>query len=372
MFKTGLKSKIAKLFIALSTLALFTTAIASAATYSGEHLIEFKSTGMGVNAQYAPKSGQANIVLDGLSNRESNEIWNLQYNSKYDAYYITPRYRSGAALNALFGRDARLYSQVKLHDSNINDTASLWKIERSGSYVRLKNVACNYYLEANGGKTKAGTALILAKNSGSSNQQFKLTSVNANVSNNNNNSNNKSNSTVAPANNSASSAVWPVGGNGGTDLNNWPRYSSGKYHSGTDISAPKGTPVYATYSGVVDTVKSLTSSYGKHVIIKSIVDGKTVYIYYCHLDSYSVSKGQAVTAGQQIGKVGSTGNSSGNHLHYEVRNANKSYGSLKNPTLNPHDFLPRRTISVSGLKNVSNVNVSSIGTSMGSMLNPIG
>ena len=368
-------SKLAKITLAIFAIVLLTTAIASAATYSGEYLIEFKSTGMGVNSQYAPKSGQANIVLDGLSNRESNEIWNLQYNSKYDAYYITPRYRSGAALNALFGRDARLYSQVKLHDSNINDTASLWKIERSGSYVRLKNVACNYYLEVNGGKTGAGTALILAKNNGSSNQRFKLTRVNANNNNsskNNSSSSSKSNSSTALANNSSSCAVWPVGGNGGTDLNNWPRYSSGKYHSGTDISAPKGTPVYSTYSGVVDTVKSLTSSYGKHVIIKSVVDGKTVYIYYCHLASYSVSKGQTVTAGQQIGKVGSTGNSSGNHLHYEVRNANKSYGSLSNPTLNPHDYLPKRAISVSGLKNASNANISSIGTSMGSMLTPIG
>lgn len=353
------KSKIAKFLIVLSTLALFTTAIASAATYNGEYLIEFKSTGMGVNAQYAPKSGQANIVLDGLSNRESNEIWKLQYNSKYDAYYITPRYRPGAALNALFGKDARLYSQVKLHDSNINDTASLWKIETKGSYVRLRNVASGYYLEANGGRTAAGTPLILARNTGSSNQLFKLTSVSSNVSTNN--SSNTSSATLT--NNAATTSVWPVGGNGGTDLNNWPRYSSGKYHSGTDISAAKGTPVYATYSGVVDTVKSLTYSYGKHVIIKSVVNGKTVYIYFCHLDSISVSKGQAIAAGQQIGTVGSTGNSSGNHLHYEVRNAQKSYGSLSNPTLNPHDYLPKRTSSVSGLTNVSSVNVSAIGTS---------
>lgn len=356
------KSKIAKFLIVLSTLALFTTAIASAATYSGEYLIEFKSTGMGVNAQYAPKSGQANIVLDGLSNRESNEIWNFQYNSKYGAYYITPRYRSGAALNALFGKDAKLYSQAKLHDSNINDTASLWKIETKGSYVRLRNVASGYYLEANGGRTAAGTALILARNTGSSNQLFKLTKLTS-VSNNVSTNNNSNTSSATLTNNAATTTVWPVGGNGGTDLNNWPRYSSGKYHSGTDISAAKGTPVYATYSGVVDTVKSLTSSYGKHVIIKSVVNGKTVYIYYCHLDSYCVSKGQTVTAGQQIGTVGSTGNSSGNHLHYEVRNANKSYGSLSNPTLNPHDYLPKRTSSVSGLTNVSSVNVSAIGTS---------
>lgn len=145
------------------------------------------------------------------------------------------------------------------------------------------------------------------------------------------------------SNNSSKTKVWPVGGNGGTDQKNWPRYNnSGKYHSGTDISASKGTPVYATYSGVVDTAKTLTSSYGKHVIIKCMVNNKTVYIYYAHLNSYNVKAGDYVTAGQQIGTVGSTGNSTGPHLHYEVRNSQKHYGNINNPTLNPYNYLPNR------------------------------
>lgn len=139
---------------------------------------------------------------------------------------------------------------------------------------------------------------------------------------------------------SGTTSVWPVGGNGGTHRRNWPKYSNGSYHSGTDISAPTGTPVYATYGGVVDTVKSLTTSYGKHIILKCEVDGQTVYIYYCHLDSFNVKKGDTVKAGQKIGTVGNTGNSSGSHLHYEVRNSAKQYGSLSNPTLNPYNFLP--------------------------------
>lgn len=144
-------------------------------------------------------------------------------------------------------------------------------------------------------------------------------------------------------NNAGKTKVWPVGGNGGTDQHNWPRYnSSGAYHSGTDISASKGTPVYATYSGVVDTAKTLSDSYGKHVIVKCVINNKTVYIYYAHLNSYNVKAGDSVTAGQQIGTVGSTGNSTGPHLHYEVRNSSKSYGNISNPTLNPYDYLPNR------------------------------
>ncbi len=139
--------------------------------------------------------------------------------------------------------------------------------------------------------------------------------------------------------------VWPIGGNGGSWCRgtDWPRYRNGGYHSGTDIQASAGTPIYASYSGVVDTVKSLQRSYGKHVIIRCNVRGNTVYIYYCHMSSFAnIAVGSSVKAGQTIGYVGSTGNSTGPHLHYEVRNANKYYGNAYNPTLNPCDYLPKR------------------------------
>jgi len=137
--------------------------------------------------------------------------------------------------------------------------------------------------------------------------------------------------------------VWPVGGNGGYDQKNWPKYNTKNvYHSGTDISADKGTPVYAVYSGTVDNVKSLKDSYGNYIIIRCNVGGKTVYMYYAHLNSLDVKKGQTVESGQQIGTVGNTGNSNGPHLHFEVRNSSKHYGNMNNPTLNPYDFLPKR------------------------------
>jgi murein DD-endopeptidase MepM/ murein hydrolase activator NlpD len=139
--------------------------------------------------------------------------------------------------------------------------------------------------------------------------------------------------------------VWPVGGNGGSDFRNWPRYNTrNEYHAGTDIAAPTGTPVFSAYDGTVDLVANMgNSSYGRYVIIRSTINGNVRYIYYAHLNRNDfVRVGQSVTAGQQIGTVGSTGNSTGAHLHYEVRDANKRYGTLSSPGLNPHHFLPPR------------------------------
>lgn len=120
----------------------------------------------------------------------------------------------------------------------------------------------------------------------------------------------------------------------------WPNYSSGSYHAGTDFPVPLNTPVYSTCDGEVVAVTSLTTSYGKHIKIRATVNGSTVYIRYCHLNSFAVNVGDKVTSGQLIAYSGSTGNSTGPHLHYEVRNSNDKYGSSSNPNLNPRDYLP--------------------------------
>lgn len=111
--------------------------------------------------------------------------------------------------------------------------------------------------------------------------------------------------------------VWPTGIH--YTQSDWPTYSSGKYHGGTDFPVALNTPVYSTCDGEVVSVISLTTSYGKHIKIRAIVNGQTIYIRYAHLNSFAVSVGQKVSAGQLIGYSGSTGNSTGPHLHYEVR-----------------------------------------------------
>lgn len=86
-------------------------------------------------------------------------------------------------------------------------------------------------------------------------------------------------------------------------------------HTGIDIPAPRNTNIYAAKSGVVTTsVKK--GSYGNYVVI-SHSDGTSTL--YAHMNKRAVSEGQTVKQGQVIGYVGTTGRSTGNHLHYEVR-----------------------------------------------------
>ena len=117
--------------------------------------------------------------------------------------------------------------------------------------------------------------------------------------------------------------VWPTSVH--TLKNDWPNYSDGSYHGGTDFPVPLNTNVYSSCEGDVVSVKYLTDSYGKYIKIKAKVNGEIVYIRYCHLNEILVNEGQHVAAGQLIGKSGSTGNSTGPHLHYEVRNSADSY-----------------------------------------------
>ena len=87
-------------------------------------------------------------------------------------------------------------------------------------------------------------------------------------------------------------------------------------HTGLDFAAPAGTPVYALADGVVSTAMTASVSYGNRVILEH---SDTMQTLYAHLSVIEVVEGQAVTAGQRIGQVGSTGRSTGNHLHFEIR-----------------------------------------------------
>ncbi|WP_028815252.1 M23 family metallopeptidase [Streptomyces flavidovirens] len=102
-------------------------------------------------------------------------------------------------------------------------------------------------------------------------------------------------------------------------------WSSG-YHTGVDFAAASGTPVKAVGAGTVVSA-GWSGSYGNEVVIKHD-DGR--YSQYAHLSSLSVSSGQSVGGGTQIGLSGSTGNSTGPHLHFEIRTG-PSYGSDVDP-----------------------------------------
>ena len=85
-------------------------------------------------------------------------------------------------------------------------------------------------------------------------------------------------------------------------------------HRGTDIPAPEGTPILAAHSGTV-LVSGWNDSYGNQVLLDN---GAGLSTRYAHMTQTAVTAGEAVTAGQVIGYVGSTGDSTGNHLHFEM------------------------------------------------------
>ncbi len=100
------------------------------------------------------------------------------------------------------------------------------------------------------------------------------------------------------------------------------------FHRGIDFAAPVGTPIKAAASGVVHRSEYNRNGYGNLIVIKHEKDLAT---YYAHQSTRLVSKGQRVSKGQLIGKVGTTGRSSGPHLHFEVRRGSTA--------LNPNQFI---------------------------------
>lgn len=112
------------------------------------------------------------------------------------------------------------------------------------------------------------------------------------------------------------------------DLNRFhPVLKTNKPHKGIDFGAPQGTPVYATANGLVE-ISRFSKSAGNWVMINHHNGYKTVYM---HLSTLAQKENARVKRGDIIGYVGSTGYSTGPHLHYEVR--------LNNDPLNPKRFL---------------------------------
>ena len=110
-----------------------------------------------------------------------------------------------------------------------------------------------------------------------------------------------------------------------------------KLHAGTDFAAPGGTPIYAAASGYVQVAGWSSGGYGNYVIIYhgKMSDGNTYSTLYGHMRSVATSAGKYVKQGELIGYVGSTGNSTGNHLHLEVWK-----GGSKANAVNPRGYIP--------------------------------
>lgn len=126
-----------------------------------------------------------------------------------------------------------------------------------------------------------------------------------------------------------SSFIWPVYGRISSTYG-WrvhPIYNRRSFHTGVDIAAPKGTPIFSATSGIV----KYAGEYGGYGLAV-IVDYGKYEIVYGHMSKVCVYKGQSVKKGELLGRVGSTGVSTGPHLHFEVR--------INGRHTNPMAYLP--------------------------------
>lgn len=117
---------------------------------------------------------------------------------------------------------------------------------------------------------------------------------------------------------------WPLRGG----LTSYYGYRWGSFHTGLDIDGDTGEPFVAAASGTVSAAGT-SGGYGKMIIIDH---GNGVATRYAHASKLNVSVGQKVEKGETIGLVGSTGNSTGSHLHFEV--------IINGSTVNPLNYLP--------------------------------
>ena len=134
----------------------------------------------------------------------------------------------------------------------------------------------------------------------------------------------KAEQTVTP--NKKGTFMHPLNGKGSISSQYGSRW--GTFHRGIDIAAPSGTPIYASASGTVIYSGFNTGGFGNFVMIDH---GNGYQTYYAHNKSLNVKVGQKVSKGQQIATVGSTGNSTGNHVHFEIR--------LNGTPINPYSYI---------------------------------
>lgn len=123
-----------------------------------------------------------------------------------------------------------------------------------------------------------------------------------------------------------SAYVWPIEGTGSISSRfGWrlgPDHGRGEWHAGLDIAAPTGTPVRAVAAGQI-RMAGWQGNYGQLIKVRhQEASGATFETWYGHLSQIDVHEGDVVAAGQIIGLVGSTGRSTGPHLHLEYRTGN--------------------------------------------------
>lgn len=134
---------------------------------------------------------------------------------------------------------------------------------------------------------------------------------------------------AAPPVYSGGGFAWPVPGYYAiVSYYGWRSFGGGEFHAGVDVPAPMGAPIVAAKAGIV----IMAHWYGGFGNFVAVAHGNGIVTFYAHMSGFAVSAGQSVAAGQTIGYIGSTGRSTGPHLHFEVRTGTDTgFGTAVNP-----------------------------------------
>lgn len=124
-----------------------------------------------------------------------------------------------------------------------------------------------------------------------------------------------------------------------------------EFHTGIDIANRIGTPIHAIADGVVSKVQSSGAGYGNVLFVDHVIEGKKYISVYAHLDAFAVSKGEKVEQGQIIALMGTTGRSTGPHLHFEIRETS-GLSDTKGRHVNPMIYVGKGTDKIVKVKEV--------------------
>ena len=145
-------------------------------------------------------------------------------------------------------------------------------------------------------------------------------------------------------------SIWPVAGPITTCFGWDTLQGRTRWHEAIDISAAEGTSVKSIADGKVRRVvtgcvvgdSTCSGGYGNNVLIEhKLENGKKLYSFYGHFSSISVKEGDDVKAGQEIGRIGNTGKSTGPHLHFATHKNQVSYSSAQDYTEDPFCYIPK-------------------------------
>lgn len=280
------------LLILCSVTVLFPTS-ASAITTDTYSTISNVGSGKVLNVY---KNGDANNVNVTLWADDGTTGVHWKLINRGGSYVIIPQCAPSRALN-IYGNSANLGSNVCLWQQTGHSTQG-WIVESvSGGYILRSANNKNLVLSANGSEN-GSNVLVKAYNPSDRLQIWNSSLFGGPVQPTTNNS----------------SLMWPLAGGAGSVTAPAGQIRGGYIHVGTDIGAPAGTPIVAVSSGTVKVV-GCDNVRGNFIVIEH----GNYWCVYQHMKSQAcVGKGANVNQGQTIGHVGSTGHSTGPHLHFEI------------------------------------------------------